>query len=110
MRTKTSSSRTRMVLMFAGFLSRLGIVIQHTAFATTDRGIAVHEKVPVDFIESVWAGMARPRQHNFQILTNRTERMAEIATSLPLLRNVWMGTSIESAEYLWRLDVLRGTR
>jgi protein gp37 len=69
-----------------------------------------HEKVPTSFIEDVWAIMARAQQHTFQILTKRTERMAEISSSLPLLPNVWLGTSVESAEHLWRLDALRRTR
>src|SRR6266851_5924419 len=66
-----------------------------------------HEKVPSDFIESVWSVMGRAHQHTFQILTKRPERMAELATSLPLLPNVWLGTSVESTDYLWRLDALR---
>ena len=37
-----------MVLMFGGSLSRSGIVIQHTAFATTDRGIAGKVKGKVE--------------------------------------------------------------
>jgi protein gp37 len=68
-----------------------------------------HEKVPADFIESVWAIMARAQQHTFQVLTKRAERMAEITMSLPLLPNVWLGASVESADYFWRLDALRRT-
>lgn len=68
-----------------------------------------HEKVPADFIERVWVVMERAQQHTFQILTKRPKRMAMITKSLPLLPNVWLGTSIESAEYLWRLDMLRHT-
>jgi protein gp37 len=48
--------------------------------------------------------------HTFQILTKRPERMRELASKLPVLPNVWLGTSIESADYLFRLDELRGTR
>jgi protein gp37 len=68
-----------------------------------------HEKVPADFIVEVWAVMARASQHTFQILTKRTERMAELSASLPLLPNVWLGTSVENSDYLWRLDALRRT-
>jgi protein gp37 len=68
-----------------------------------------HEKVPVSFIEAVWDVMRRAPRHTFQILTKRTERMAEIAASLPLLSNIWLGTSVEDAEYLERLDALRRT-
>jgi protein gp37 len=66
-----------------------------------------HEKVPSEFVSRVWDVMARTRQHTFQILTKRPERMAKLVESLPLLPNVWLGTTVESHEYLWRLDVLR---
>jgi protein gp37 len=69
-----------------------------------------HEEVPVGFIEAVWDVMRRAPRHTFQILTKRTERMAEITASLPLLSNVWLGTSVENAEYLERLESLRRTR
>ncbi len=68
-----------------------------------------HEQVPAAFIESVWTVMGNARRHTFQILTKRTGRMAEVAASLPLLPNVWLGTSVESEEYCWRLDALRRT-
>lgn len=68
-----------------------------------------HEKVPASFIGHVWDVMRRANQHTFQILTKRPERMAEIVHSLPRLPNVWLGTSVESEDYLWRLDGLRET-
>jgi protein gp37 len=68
-----------------------------------------HEQVPVEFIEAVWDTMRRAARHTFQILTKRTERMAELTTTLPLLPNVWLGTSVESAAYFDRLDSLRQT-
>ena len=36
-----------------------------------------HEDVPNDFIEAVFASMARAQSHTFQILTKRPERMLE---------------------------------
>lgn len=36
-----------------------------------------HESVPFDFIDQVFATMALARQHTFQVLTKRPERMAE---------------------------------
>jgi protein gp37 len=70
-----------------------------------------HEKVPAEFIESVWDVMRRVPHHTFQILTKRPDRMANLcAAHLPRLQNVWLGTSIESDEYLQRLDQLRQAR
>jgi protein gp37 len=66
-----------------------------------------HEGVPAKFVRQVWVAMGAAPQHTYQILTKRPDRMALIANSLPLLKNVWLGTSVESADYLYRLDDLR---
>lgn len=65
--------------------------------------------VPDDFIMAVWDVMARASQHQFQILTKRPDNMAQRVKLLSLgtLSNVWLGTSIESADVLHRLDDLR---
>lgn len=67
------------------------------------------EAVPVQFIERVWQTMEATPQHTYQILTKRPERMAEIAPALQLLPNVWLGTSVENAAVLERIDHLRIT-
>jgi len=54
--------------------------------------------------------MAKASKHTFQILTKRPDRMASIAQVLPVLKNVWLGTSVESSDYLGRLDDLRKVR
>jgi protein gp37 len=54
-----------------------------------------HAKVPFEFVEQVWDVMARTPQHTYQILTKRPDRMARFSERLPLLPNVWLGTSIE---------------
>jgi protein gp37 len=66
-----------------------------------------HEAVPAEFVAAVWAAMKATPQHTFQILTKRPDRMAEITAMLPVLDNVWLGTSVESADYLARIDDLR---
>lgn len=66
-----------------------------------------HDGVSAPFISRVWGVMANTPQHTYQILTKRPDRMAEITNDLPLLRNVWLGTSIENADYLGRIDHLR---
>jgi protein gp37 len=69
-----------------------------------------HEKVPVAFVAKVWSVMESTPQHTYQILTKRPERMAEITSLLPVLNNVWLGTSVESGDYLDRIDRLRQVR
>jgi protein gp37 len=66
-----------------------------------------HDAVPAKFIAEVWKVMAGTPQHTYQILTKRPERMAEVTAKLQKLRNVWLGTSVESSEYLNRIDSLR---
>lgn len=68
------------------------------------------DAVPDAFIERVWETMAATPQHTYQILTKRPDRMASASQALPVLPNVWLGTSVESAEVLHRIDDLRGTR
>ncbi len=67
-----------------------------------------HDGVSEDFIRRVWDVMARTPRHSYQILTKRPERMAAVVSSLgPILPNVWLGTSVESAEVASRVDLLR---
>lgn len=66
-----------------------------------------HERVPEEFVSRAWRVMAETPRHTYQILTKRPDRMAELAATLPLLRNVWLGTSVEDANFLHRIDHLR---
>lgn len=47
--------------------------------------------------------------HRFQVLTKRAERLLELSSALPWKRNIWMGVSVENAEYASRIDYLRQT-
>lgn len=66
-----------------------------------------HEKVPLTFIQRVFQTMEKAAWHTFQILTKRSERLTEVAPDLNWPPNVWMGVSIESTKYLWRVEHLR---
>ncbi len=69
-----------------------------------------HEGVAEDFIERVWRVMQETPRHTYQILTKRPERMAEVTRRLVVLKNVWLGTSVENADYIDRIDQLRRVR
>src|SRR5437588_9747670 len=56
-----------------------------------------HEDVPLDFLRRVFTTMQDCRQHTFQVLTKRSERLLELARHLPWPPNVWMGVSVEDA-------------
>jgi protein gp37 len=60
------------------------------------------------FIRQVWDVMERAHWHSFQVLTKRPERMLQSLSKrdFPMLNNVWLGTSVESADYLDRIDIL----
>jgi len=66
-----------------------------------------HEAIPVNFIRNVFETMQRAHWHTFQVLTKRPERCRNLAKELPWPDNVWMGTSVESSDYLSRVDILR---
>lgn len=71
-------------------------------------------RVPTDFVTKIWAVMQDTPRHTYQILTKRPERVArvlgkvhaELGLTEPLA-NVWLGTSIESDEFVRRADALR---
>jgi protein gp37 len=69
-----------------------------------------HARVPFEFVERVWATMAATPQHTYQILTKRPDRMARFSHRLPLLPNVWLGTSVEDFDRKERLEALVGSR
>lgn len=66
-----------------------------------------HEKVPLNFIKSVFNTMAKCPQHTFQVLTKRSDRLAEISGDLHWPHNVWMGVSVEDERVVNRIDDLR---
>jgi len=67
------------------------------------------EALDESFIRRVWAVMAQAHWHSFQILTKRPDRMLEVLSkpAFTVLPNVWLGTSVESEDYVTRIDVLR---
>lgn len=66
-----------------------------------------HEDVPLIFIERVFAVMRGCSRHTFQILTKRSDRLKNLSPLLPWSSNIWMGVSVESADYTFRIDDLR---
>lgn len=68
-----------------------------------------HEGVSERFITEIWRVMRETPHHNYQILTKRPSRMVEVlARTIPdVLPNVWLGTSVENAGVIERIDHLR---
>lgn len=68
-----------------------------------------HQAVPTAFVEAVFAVMNAAPQHTFQVLTKRPSRVQSLSSRLHWTPNIWLGTSIESDDWLGRLDYLRET-
>lgn len=66
-----------------------------------------HPEVPLSFIERVFSVMADTPHHTYQILTKRSKRLAQLADSLPWSPNVWIGVTVETSRYAFRVDHLR---
>jgi len=66
-----------------------------------------HKDVPTDFIKQVFGVMNNLPQHTFQVLTKRSERLAELSTELLWSHNIWMGVSVENSKVINRIDDLR---
>jgi protein gp37 len=68
-----------------------------------------HKDAPVDFILQIFDVMRRAHWHQFQVLTKRAERLLELNPLIDWPENVWMGVSVENADYAYRIDLLRQT-
>jgi protein gp37 len=68
-----------------------------------------HKDVPLAFIQQAMAVMRATPWHTYQVLTKRAARLAELSPHLEWPENVWMGVSVESQPYAFRVDHLRQT-
>lgn len=72
-----------------------------------------HEEARMEYIGNCFHTMLKADHHFYQVLTKRSEKMLEFsklfkefyANKIPA--HVWMGVSIENADYRWRMDDLR---
>jgi protein gp37 len=69
-----------------------------------------HTGVPLEYIRRVFDVMRRAHWHTFQILTKRSDRLAELDHQVDWQPNIWMGVSVESEPYTFRIDHLRRTQ
>lgn len=67
-----------------------------------------HARVPLSFIRDVFEVISDTPRHTYQVLTKRPRRLARIADQLEWPSNLWMGTSVESADQYQRvLDLVK---
>lgn len=68
-----------------------------------------HEDISFDFIQKVFKVMKDNSQHTFQVLTKRADIMSEYSSHLDWAKNIWMGVTVENADFTSRVDLLRNT-
>ena len=68
-----------------------------------------HKNIPLEYIQRVFDVMKRAYWHRFQVLTKRSERLAELSPHLDWAANIWMGVSVENQKYVYRINDLRQT-
>ena len=68
-----------------------------------------HKDAPTEFIQRIFEVMRKAHWHQFQILTKRSERLLALDKSIDWPKNVWMGVSVESQDYCFRVSHLRRT-
>ena len=68
-----------------------------------------HDEVPTDYILQVFNTMQRAHWHEYQVLTKRSERLLALSPVLNWQPQIWMGVSVESSDFLFRVDHLRKT-
>lgn len=66
-----------------------------------------HAKVPLSFVRDVFEVMAATPQHTYQVLTKRSVRLPKLADKLDWPPNLWMGVSVETSKFNYRVDHLR---
>jgi protein gp37 len=68
-----------------------------------------HKDTPEEFILRVFDVMQRASWHVFQVLTKRSDRLLKLSSKIDWPDNVWMGVSVERADYSFRIDHLQQT-
>lgn len=68
-----------------------------------------HKEVPTDYILQVFDVMNHANWHRYQILTKRSQRLQRLSKQLPWKPHIWMGVSVETQAYTFRIDHLRET-
>jgi protein gp37 len=66
-----------------------------------------HAEIPESFIHRVFSTMNASGIHRFQVLTKRSSRLRDLGSRLRWNENIWVGVSVETRAYTFRIDDLR---
>ena len=84
---------------------------QPTTYFVNSMSDLFHEQIPYSYLDKIFSVIRTSPHHNFQILTKRSERMAEYFKGKIPPKNAWLGVTAENrTSGLSRLDDLRTIR
>ncbi len=63
--------------------------------------------VPLELYDAVFEEMNKADWHTFQIVTKRTNIVLNLRDRFKWTPNIWLGTAVESAKYISRIDDIR---
>jgi protein gp37 len=79
-----------------------------TIFFVNSMSDIFHEKMPLDYLNKIFAVIEQTPHHTYQILTKRAERMYDYLSKRKISKNIWLGVTVENKkEGLSRIDKLR---
>jgi len=78
-----------------------------TKFFVNSMSDLFHEKMPFDFLDSVFETIKNTPQHTYQILTKREEILVDYFKNRNVPKNAWLGVSVENQKTKNRIDALR---
>lgn len=78
-----------------------------TKFFVNSMSDLFHEKMPFDFLDSVFDTIRNTPHHTYQILTKREHILIDYFTNRTVPDNVWLGVTVEHSKTKHRIDALR---
>lgn len=66
-----------------------------------------HPDITTDQLNEMFGMIAKYPQHTYLILTKRIETAIKYFQDKRVPDNIWIGTSVESEKYMWRINKLR---
>jgi protein gp37 len=78
-----------------------------TRFFVNSMSDLFHEKMPFDFLDSIFETIKNTPQHSYQILTKREGKLQRYFKNRLVPDNVWLGVTVEHDRTKGRIDVLR---
>jgi len=78
-----------------------------TTWFVNNMGDVFHPDVPLSFMKDIFQTMNACPRHTFYMLTKRSDRLVQYAPQFIWGSNIWMGVTVESGKYDFRIDDLR---